>query len=177
MLDKSVESGIYNMADDEALFTNELTDVMCSAMGKNAHIWRINERVVLLVARFGDMLHLSLNTFRLNKLMENYVVSNAKIKQASGGGDAYRCSLQSCINNSKFSELVEYAIFFLFCWFHTFVWPTSAISLINRICGRRMPPLPCVVEALCFYSGLGFIPHFLTGLWVVFAWINFYWTG
>ncbi|MCM1140000.1 MAG: NAD-dependent epimerase/dehydratase family protein, partial [Muribaculum sp.] len=30
LLNQSVESGIYNMADDEALSTNELIDVMCS---------------------------------------------------------------------------------------------------------------------------------------------------
>jgi len=84
LLDKSVESGIYNMADDEALSTNELIEVMCSAMGKSAHIWRINKRLISFGARLGDILHLPLNTFRLNKLTENYVVSNAKIKQALG---------------------------------------------------------------------------------------------
>ncbi len=84
LLDKSVESGIYNMADDEALSTNELIDVMCSAIGKSAHIWRINKGLISLGARLGDILHLPLNTFRLNKLTENYVVSNSKIKQALG---------------------------------------------------------------------------------------------
>ncbi len=84
LLDKSVKSGIYNMADDEALSTNELIDVMCAAMDKRANIWRINKRLISFGARVGDFLHLPLNTFRLNKLTENYVVSNAKIKQALG---------------------------------------------------------------------------------------------
>ncbi len=84
LLDKAVESGIYNMADDEALSTNELIDEMCSAIGKSAHIWRINKGLISLGARLGDILHLPLNTFRLNKLTENYVVSNAKIKRALG---------------------------------------------------------------------------------------------
>lgn len=84
LLDKSVESGIYNIADDEALSTNALIDVMCSAMGKNSHIWRINKSLILFGVRLGDILHLPLNTFRLNKLTENYVVSNAKIKRALG---------------------------------------------------------------------------------------------
>ena len=35
-------------------------------------------------ACFGTLLHLPLNTERLRKLTENYVVSNAKIKAASG---------------------------------------------------------------------------------------------
>ncbi|MCM1400934.1 MAG: NAD-dependent epimerase/dehydratase family protein [Bacteroides sp.] len=82
LLNRSVESGIYNMADDEALSTNELIEVICSAMGKRARIWRINRGLVSLGAKSGDILHLPLNSFRLNKLTENYVVSNAKIKRA-----------------------------------------------------------------------------------------------
>ena len=35
-------------------------------------------------AKIGDMLHLPLNTQRMQKLTENYVVSNAKIKAALG---------------------------------------------------------------------------------------------
>lgn len=84
ILGKSVESGIYNMADDTALSTNELIEVMCSAMGLKSHIWRINKRLINLMAQTGDVLHLPLNTFRLTKLTENYVVSNSKIKRALG---------------------------------------------------------------------------------------------
>ena len=35
-------------------------------------------------AKIGDVLHLPLNTQRMQKLTENYVVSNAKIKAALG---------------------------------------------------------------------------------------------
>lgn len=84
LLCKAVDSGIYNMADDEALSTNELIDAMCAAMGKKAHIWRINRRLISFTTKLGDVLHLPLNSFRLNKLTENYVVSNAKIKRALG---------------------------------------------------------------------------------------------
>lgn len=84
LLTTDVESGIYNMADDTALSTNELIDVMCTAMGKKAHIWKLNKSLIKSVAKIGDFLHLPLNTFRLNKLTENYVVSNAKIKKALG---------------------------------------------------------------------------------------------
>lgn len=82
LLTKSVENGIYNMADDEALSTNELIDDICSAMGKKSHIWRISKGLIKSVSRIGDILHLPLNSFRLNKLTENYVVSNKKIKAA-----------------------------------------------------------------------------------------------
>lgn len=84
LLNKQVDSGIYNMADDEALSTNELIDVMCSAMGKKAHIWRISKVLISSCTKLGDILHLPFNSFRLNKLTENYVVSNTKIKSALG---------------------------------------------------------------------------------------------
>ena len=84
ILSKPIESGIYNMADDKALSTNELIKTMCSAMGKKAHIWRINRSFINFIAKTGDFLHLPLNTFRLGKLTENYVVSNTKIKMALG---------------------------------------------------------------------------------------------
>lgn len=84
LLSKQIESGIYNMADDNALSTNELIDVMCTAMGKKAHIWRISKGLINFMAKTGDVLHLPLNSFRLTKLTENYVVSNAKIKRTLG---------------------------------------------------------------------------------------------
>lgn len=84
MLTKELKSGIYHMADDEALSTNELIKVMCEAMGRNARIWRINRGLVETMATIGTWLHLPLNKERLRKLTENYVVSNAKIKNALG---------------------------------------------------------------------------------------------
>lgn len=84
LLTKDVPSGIYHMADDEALSTNELIEVMCEAMGKKARIWRINRNLMEAVASIGTTLHLPLNEERLGKLTENYVVSNAKIKKALG---------------------------------------------------------------------------------------------
>lgn len=84
MLDKTIPSGIYNMSDDEALSTNELIEVMCNAFGRKAHIWGVSKGFITSCAKIGDILHLPLDTFRLGKLTENYVVSNAKIKQALG---------------------------------------------------------------------------------------------
>lgn len=84
LLTKDVQSGIYHMADDEALSTNELIEVMCEAMGKKVHIWKINRSLMEGVASIGTTLHLPLNEERLGKLTENYVASNAKIKKALG---------------------------------------------------------------------------------------------
>ena len=84
LLNKEVESGIYNINDDEAVSTNELIEIICEAMGKKAHIWRIPRGLMEGVAKLGGWLHLPLNPERLQKLTENYVSSNAKIKHALG---------------------------------------------------------------------------------------------
>jgi nucleoside-diphosphate-sugar epimerase len=83
-LTRDVPSGIYNMGDDEALSTNELIEVICSTLGKKAHIWRLPKSLMTGVAKVGGFLHLLLNPERLRKLTENYVSSNAKIKAALG---------------------------------------------------------------------------------------------
>lgn len=84
VLTRDVPSGIYNMGDDEALSTNELIEVICSTLGKKAHIWRLPKGLMTGVAKVGGFLHLPLNPERLRKLTENYVSSNAKIKAALG---------------------------------------------------------------------------------------------
>lgn len=84
LLSKNVSSGIYHIGDDEALSTNELITIMCEVMGKKPHIWKLNKGMMEGCAGLGTLLHLPLNTERLRKLTENYVVSNAKIKQALG---------------------------------------------------------------------------------------------
>ena len=84
VLTKNVASGIYNMGDDEALSTNELIEVICAALGKKAHIWKISKGFMYGCAKVGGWLHLPLNPLRMQKLTENYVSSNAKIKAALG---------------------------------------------------------------------------------------------
>lgn len=84
VLTKDVESGIYNMGDDEALSTNELIEEICKSLGKKAHIWKLPKGLMTGLAKLGGILHLPLNPERLQKLTENYVSSNAKIKKALG---------------------------------------------------------------------------------------------
>ena len=82
LLTKDVASGIYHIGDDEALSTNELIVLMCKVLGRKPHIWKMNKGMMEGCAGLGTLLHLPLNTERLHKLTENYVVSNAKIKEA-----------------------------------------------------------------------------------------------
>ena len=84
VLTKDVPSGIYNMGDDEALSTNELIEEICKSLGKKAHIWKLPKGLMNGVATIGGFLHLPLNPERLQKLTENYVSSNEKIKKALG---------------------------------------------------------------------------------------------
>jgi hypothetical protein len=53
-------------------------------LGKKSRIWHFNKKAIELAAKAGSVLHLPLNTERLQKLTENYVVSNTKIKSALG---------------------------------------------------------------------------------------------
>lgn len=84
VLTKDVCSGIYNMGDDDALSTNELIEVICAALGKKAHIWKLPKGFMNGFASLGGMLHLPLNPERMRKLTEDYVSSNVKIKAALG---------------------------------------------------------------------------------------------
>ena len=84
VLTKDVDSGIYNMGDDEALSTNELIEEICKSLGKKPHIWRLPKGLMTSLAKIGGRLHLPLDPERLRKLTENYISSNEKIKKALG---------------------------------------------------------------------------------------------
>ena len=84
LLERDVPSGIYNLCDDEAISTNELIKIICDCLGKKVRFYQIHQGVMETFAKLGDMLHLPLNTERLKKLTENYVVDNTKIKQTLG---------------------------------------------------------------------------------------------
>lgn len=84
LISGNVLSGIYHMSDDEALSTTELIEIMCESLGKKARIWHLPKGLMQRLATLGSLFHLPLNTERLQKLTENYVVSNSKIKMALG---------------------------------------------------------------------------------------------
>jgi nucleoside-diphosphate-sugar epimerase len=81
---EDIPSGIYNVADDEALSTNDVISVLAESQNKRAKIWNVPKGLIKSLAKLGDVFHLPLTTERLQKLTESYVVSNQKIKSAIG---------------------------------------------------------------------------------------------
>lgn len=81
---EDIPSGIYNVADDEPLSTNELIRLMAQSQNRTPMVWKFSKKFIEGVACLGDKLHLPLNSERLHKLTSSYVVSNAKIKAAIG---------------------------------------------------------------------------------------------
>ena len=81
---EDIPSGIYNVADDVPLSTNELIKMIAESKDKKARILNLSKNLINVLASVGDFLKLPLNSERLQKLTESYVVSNAKIKQALG---------------------------------------------------------------------------------------------
>lgn len=82
LLNKEVPSGIYHFADDETISTNQLIQIISTTLGKKPKLWNINANFIKSAVKIGDVLPLPLNSERLKKLTESYVVSNEKIKTA-----------------------------------------------------------------------------------------------
>lgn len=80
--DDSISGGIYNIADDDAISTNELIHIIGEVTQSKSIIWNIPTRLIKAIAQTGDLLRLPLNSERLKKLTENYIVDNSKIKAA-----------------------------------------------------------------------------------------------
>ena len=77
-----IQSGIYNIADDDTVSTKELISLIAQCENKNFKIWNVPKSIIIFFSKLGDLLRLPLNTERLNKLTETYIVSNQKIRKA-----------------------------------------------------------------------------------------------
>lgn len=79
-----IPSGIYNVADDNPISTNTLITLIAQSINKKPKLLKIPKFAINQLAKMGNKAHLPLNTERLQKLTESYVVSNQKIKQSLG---------------------------------------------------------------------------------------------
>ena len=83
---ENIENGIYHVCDDEALSTNELIALIAQSVNKSPRIWKLPKSFIISLSTIGGALRLPLTKERLQKLTENYVVSNEKVKKALGIG-------------------------------------------------------------------------------------------
>jgi len=80
----AIPSGVYNVADDEHLSTNEIISLMAKSNNKKTIIFNVYPFIIKIIAKIGDVIPLPLNSERLKKLTESYMVSNEKLKKYIG---------------------------------------------------------------------------------------------
>lgn len=81
---KEIPSGVYNFADDEVLSTNEVVRIISAVLNKRDRSIPIPKGIINGIAKVGDLIKFPLNSETIQKLTENYRVSNKKIKKAIG---------------------------------------------------------------------------------------------
>ena len=79
-----IPSGVYNVADDEHLSTNEIISLMAKSNNKKTIIFNLYPFIIKIIAKIGDIIPLPLNSERLKKLTESYIVCNEKLKKNIG---------------------------------------------------------------------------------------------
>ncbi|KIO54187.1 NAD-dependent epimerase/dehydratase family protein [Flavobacterium hibernum] len=80
----SIPSGIYQVSDNQTISTNQLIKYLGETLEKKNRIIYLSQGIIHFISRLGDKLNLPLNTERLEKLTESYIVSNEKIVKAIG---------------------------------------------------------------------------------------------
>jgi nucleoside-diphosphate-sugar epimerase len=81
---EDIPFGVYNVADDEALSTNEVISIFAESQNRKPKIWNVSKTLIQAAAKIGNLIKLPLNEERLHKLTDSYIVSNNKIKLAIG---------------------------------------------------------------------------------------------
>jgi nucleoside-diphosphate-sugar epimerase len=81
---EDIPSGVYNVADDIPLSTNEVISIIAASQNRKPRIWNTSKALIQLGAKIGNVLELPLNEERLQKLTDSYVVSNMKLISAIG---------------------------------------------------------------------------------------------
>jgi len=77
----TIPSGVYNVADDDYLSTNEIISLISNSNNQKPIIFNLSPFIVKFITKIGDIIPLPLNSERLKKLTESYMVSNEKLKK------------------------------------------------------------------------------------------------
>lgn len=75
-------SGVYHIADDEPISTMDVVQIIAAGLGKKGRWWKISPVLIKWIARMGDFIPFPLNSERLQKLTDSYIVSNHKLVSA-----------------------------------------------------------------------------------------------
>lgn len=77
----TIPSGVYNVADDGYLSTKEIISLIANSNNQKPFFINLSPFIVKFIAKIGDIIPLPLNSERLKKLTESYMVNNEKIKK------------------------------------------------------------------------------------------------
>jgi nucleoside-diphosphate-sugar epimerase len=75
----NIQSGIYNIADSEPLSTNEVVAMIANSQNRKLNKINIPIKLIKLLGRLGDLFNLPFNSLKIEKLTQNFVVSNHEI--------------------------------------------------------------------------------------------------
>lgn len=87
-----IPSGVYHLADNETISTKDLVLLIGKIINKKVLVFKIPKSIVKNIAIVGDIFRFAFNSEKLNKMTENYVVSNQKIKQVLGVDLPFSCT-------------------------------------------------------------------------------------
>ncbi len=75
-----VDSGIYHVADDEFVSTNQIISIIQEVTGEKIFSIPFPRNIIKFIAKIGDVVPIPLNSVRLKKMTSDFLVSNEKIK-------------------------------------------------------------------------------------------------
>lgn len=78
---KNINSNIFNISDDEPLSTNDVVRIIYKAINKKPIFINLPIFILEMISRIGDVIPLKLNSDKLSKLTESYIVNNNKVKK------------------------------------------------------------------------------------------------
>ncbi len=79
ILHGELQQGTYHLADDPALSTNELVQLIGQGIGKKAPIWNVPRMLIFVISSVGSLVGAPINRNTIRKLTESMVVSNKKL--------------------------------------------------------------------------------------------------
>lgn len=85
VLNEKIKSGVYNVCDQKPLSTLQIVKLIRETLNRSSYkIWSVPQPFIRFMAFIGTILNLPFSRERLQKLTENFIISNEKLKRAIG---------------------------------------------------------------------------------------------